>query len=133
MGVSISLGKRVLAEFIGTLLLLCIVIGSGIMAERLAGCNIAIALLGNTFATVFGIYVPIEIFGLISGAMLGAWLAHAMFDVPIVQYSTKVRSAWGQWIAEVVATGGLLYWCSLLVYSINLICKPRCRIRSHVD
>jgi glycerol uptake facilitator-like aquaporin len=140
MGVSISLGKRVLAEFIGTLLLLCIVIGSGIMAERLAGGNIAIALLGNTFATVFGLYVLIEIFGPISGAhfnpavsavmawrsemtlkvlgayviaqlsgaMLGAWLAHAMFDMPIVQFSTKVRSGWGQWIAEVVATGGLL-------------------------
>jgi glycerol uptake facilitator-like aquaporin len=40
--------------------------------------------------------------------MLGAWLAHAMFDATIFQFSTKVRSGMGQWIAEVVATAGLL-------------------------
>jgi glycerol uptake facilitator-like aquaporin len=140
MGVPISLGKRALAECLGTLLLLCIVIGSGIMAERLSNGNIAIALLGNTFATVFGLYVLIEVFGPTSGAhfnpavsavmayrgditvktlgiyvfaqligaLLGAWLAHAMFEVPIVQFSTKVRDGTGQWIAEIVATAGLL-------------------------
>jgi glycerol uptake facilitator-like aquaporin len=42
------------------------------------------------------------------GAMLGAWLAHAMFDMPILQFSTHVRSGTGQWIAEAVATAGLL-------------------------
>lgn len=42
------------------------------------------------------------------GALLGAWLAHAMFDLPIVELSTKVRTGTGQWIAEVVATAGLL-------------------------
>jgi glycerol uptake facilitator-like aquaporin len=42
------------------------------------------------------------------GAMLGAWLAHAMFDLPIWQFSTHVRSGTGQWIAEAVATAGLL-------------------------
>ena len=42
------------------------------------------------------------------GAMLGAWLAHAMFDMTIVQFSAKVRSGPGQWIAEAVATFGLL-------------------------
>jgi glycerol uptake facilitator-like aquaporin len=42
------------------------------------------------------------------GAMLGAWLAHAMFDLSILQWSTKVRSGTGQWIAEAVATAGLL-------------------------
>ena len=40
--------------------------------------------------------------------MLGAWLAHAMFDTSIFQFSTKVRSGTGQWIAEAVATAGLL-------------------------
>ena len=42
------------------------------------------------------------------GAMLGAWLAHAMFELPIVQFSSKVRGGSGQWIAEAVATAGLL-------------------------
>jgi glycerol uptake facilitator-like aquaporin len=140
MGVSVSLGRRAFAECVGTLLLLCIVIGSGIMAERLSAGNTAIALLGNTFATVFGLYVLIEVMGPTSGAhfnpavsavmayrgeitlkvfsiyviaqlmgaMLGAWLAHAMFEMPIVQFSTKIRSGTGQWIAEAVATAGLL-------------------------
>jgi glycerol uptake facilitator-like aquaporin len=42
------------------------------------------------------------------GCIAGAWLAHAMFDLPILQTSTHVRSGFGQWIAEVVATGGLV-------------------------
>ena len=132
--------QRFVAEGVGTLLLLAVVIGSGIMAERLAGGNVAIALLANTAATVGGLYVLIEVFGPISGAhfnpavsivmtwrgamprsrllpyigaqlfgaMLGAWLAHAMFGVDLIQFSTKVRSGSSQWIAEGVATFGLI-------------------------
>jgi glycerol uptake facilitator-like aquaporin len=132
--------RRTLAEALGTLLLLAIVIGSGIMGERLAGGNTAIALLANTLATVGGLVVLIEVLGPVSGAhfnpavsavmafrgelprgllapyviaqllgaMLGAWLAHAMFEIQIVQFSTHVRSGGGQWIAEVVATAGLV-------------------------
>ena len=132
--------SRLMAECLGTLLLLCIVVGSGIMAERLAGGNVAIALLANAAATVAGLYVLIEVFGPISGAhmnplvslamvwrgelersacvpyvlaqllgaALGAWLAHGMFDLPILQFSSKIRSGNGQWIAEAVATAGLL-------------------------
>lgn len=44
----------------------------------------------------------------LAGAVLGAWLAHAMFDLPIMQWSTKARGGAGQWIAEAVATAGLL-------------------------
>jgi glycerol uptake facilitator-like aquaporin len=51
-----------------------------------------------------GMYIVAQL----SGAMLGAWLAHAMFDMTILQFSSKVRSGWGQLIAEVVATGGLI-------------------------
>ena len=134
------LTRNTFGEALGTALLLAVVIGSGIMAERLSGGNVAIALLANTLATVGGLYVLIEVFGPISGAhfnpavslvmatrgelawsllapyvlaqlvgaMLGAWLAHAMFDVTILQFSTKVRSSTGQWIAEAVATFGLL-------------------------
>ncbi|MBB6583768.1 aquaporin [Ralstonia solanacearum] len=135
-----DLRTRLLAEALGTALLLAVVIGSGIMAERLAGGNAAVALLANTAATVGGLYILIEVFGPVSGAhfnpavsmamavrgalpgralipyivvqlagaVLGAWLAHAMFDMPLLQFSTKVRSGSGQWVAEAVATAGLL-------------------------
>jgi glycerol uptake facilitator-like aquaporin len=135
-----SLSRKLFAETLGTALLLAIVIGSGVMAERLAGGNVAVALLANTLATVLGLYLLIEILGPLSGAhfnpavsavmalrgdlprsfllpytaaqlagaVFGAWLAHAMFEMPIVQFSTHVRSGTGQWIAEVVATAGLL-------------------------
>jgi glycerol uptake facilitator-like aquaporin len=63
-----SLGRRLTAEALGTALLLAVVIGSGIMGERLAGGNAAIALLGNTVATGAGLVVLISIFGPISGA-----------------------------------------------------------------
>lgn len=132
--------QKLLAEALGTALLLAVVIGSGIMAERLSDGNVAVALLANTLATVGGLYILIEVFGPISGAhfnpavslvmaargelpkgllapyvmmqllgaMLGAWLAHAMFDMSILQFSTKLRTGTGQWIAEGVATFGLL-------------------------
>ena len=139
-----TLARKALAEFIGTAGLLCAVIGSGIMAQRLAGGNDAIALLANTLATVWALYVLIEVFGPISGAhfnpvvtlvlaarapaaatdrylqpavfitmqllgaMAGAWLAHAMFDLDLLQTSAHLRSGTGQFLAEAVATGGLV-------------------------
>ena len=134
------LARKLIAESLGSALLLAVVIGSGIMAERLSGGNPAIALLANTLATVGGLYVLIEVFGPVSGAhfnpavsavmawrgelpkpallpyiaaqllgaMLGAWLAHAMFELPLLQFSTHLRSGSGQWLAEAVATAGLL-------------------------
>jgi glycerol uptake facilitator-like aquaporin len=63
-----SVSRRIAAETLGTALLLAVVIGSGIMGERLAGGNVAIALLGNTLATGAGLTVLISIFGPISGA-----------------------------------------------------------------
>ena len=132
--------QRLLGEALGTALLLAVVIGSGIMGEQLAGGNVAVALLANTLATVFGLWVLIELFGPLSGAhfnpavsavmawrgelsrsqllpyvlaqllgaMLGAWLAHTMFDLPVLQWSAKLRTGTGQWVAEAVATAGLL-------------------------
>ncbi len=133
--------RKCLSELLGTAALLCAVIGSGIMAEQLSGGNAAIALLANTLATVFALYVLIETLGPLSGAhfnpvvsmvlvirkelpfelffayvmcqlmgaALGAWLAHAMFDLDIFQWSSKVRTGPSQWLAEVVATGGLIF------------------------
>ena len=135
-----NLRRQLAAELLGTALLLAVVIGSGVMAERLAGGNAAIALLANTLATVGGLYVLIEVFGPISGAhfnpvvsavmalrgdlpksalppyitaqllgaLLGAGLAHAMFELPILQLSARLRAGPGQWLAEAVATAGLL-------------------------
>ena len=132
--------KRLLSEFLATGLLLTTVVGSGIMAERLAGGNDAIALIANTLATIGGLYVLIEIFGPISGAHMnpavsaamaargglpwkmlfgyvvaqlagaacGAWLANAMFELPILEFSAKHRAGTGQWLGEIVATAGLL-------------------------
>ena len=139
-----GLARALLAEFVGTAGLLCAVIGSGIMGERLAGGNVAIALLANTLATVFALFVLIETLAPVSGAhfnpvvtlvlaargaftppqrgaavaafiaaqlvgaMAGAWLAHLMFDLPVLQLSAKLRSGPGQWLAEAVATAGLI-------------------------
>jgi glycerol uptake facilitator-like aquaporin len=63
-----SLSRRVVAEGLGTAFLLATVVGSGIMAERLAGGNVALALLANTLATGAGLLALILTFGGISGA-----------------------------------------------------------------
>ena len=154
MNGSIDLRKALFAEFIGTAALLCAVIGSGIMAERLSGGNNGVALLANTLATVFALYVLIETLGpasgahfnpvvtlvvwskgtlahvqpaqvailfvvfQLTGAVAGAWLAHLMFGEPILQFSSKLRggfdatgqfTGWGQWVAEGIATAGLIF------------------------
>jgi glycerol uptake facilitator-like aquaporin len=130
----------VIAEAIGTALLLASVVGSGIMAERLSGGNTGLALLANAIATGGALFALIVMFAPISGAhfnpvvtlaltvrgasgrsrllpflavqfagaVLGVWLAHLMFDLPILQVSTKLRSGLGQWVAEAVATFGLV-------------------------
>ena len=66
--ISADSARRLVAEFVGTMLLLATVIGSGIMAERLADGNLAIALLGNTIPTGAILYVLITVFGPVSGA-----------------------------------------------------------------
>ena len=63
-----TLARRLAAEALGTALLLSVVVGSGIMGDRLAGGNVAIALLGNTLATGAALMVLITIFGPVSGA-----------------------------------------------------------------
>jgi glycerol uptake facilitator-like aquaporin len=136
----LRLMRATLSEFLGTLLLLATVVGSGIMAESLSGGNVAIALLANAIATGAMLFVLISIFGPLSGAhfnpvvtfamafsgrlpksniapfvlaqiagaIAGVWLAHAMFDLPLLQVSEKIRWGTGQWVAEATATFGLL-------------------------
>jgi glycerol uptake facilitator-like aquaporin len=132
--------RRVFCEALGTAFLLAAVVGSGIMAQKLAGGNVALALLGNTLPTGAILVVLILIFGPLSGAhfnpavsiafalrrelpwpeaaayiwaqiagaMIGVWTAHLMFELPLWQFSATVRTGPGQWLAEAVATFGLL-------------------------
>ncbi|MGI9200333.1 MAG: aquaporin [Woeseiaceae bacterium] len=136
----ISLSRKLGAEALGTALLLATVVGSGIMAENLAGGNTAIALLGNTIPTGAILVVLILVFAPISGAhfnpavtlafllrkeisastaacyvliqvaaaIIGVWIAHAMFDMSVLQASAKARTGGGQWFSEGVATFGLV-------------------------
>jgi glycerol uptake facilitator-like aquaporin len=134
------LRRRLAGEGLGSLLLAATVVGSGIMAERLSGGNLAIALLANTAATVAMLAVLIALLGPISGAHFnpavslveairgrlawrdaalysltqvasccaGALIAHLMFELPLWQLSVHVRTGAAQWLAEFVATFGLL-------------------------
>src|SRR5271170_4582478 len=134
------LPRRLLAEGLGSLLLAATVVGSGVMAERLAQGNAAVALLANTGATVAVLATLIALLGPVSGAHFnpavsateavrgrlpawvalgycaiqvlgccaGALLAHAMFQLPLIQASTHIRAGASQWLSEAVATCGLL-------------------------
>jgi len=127
-------------EFVATGFLLIAVVGSGIMAERLCGGNVGLALLANAVATGGALVALILAFGpqsgahmnpvvtlaavladgfawrlalayvvaQLAGAAIGVALAHVMFEVPVWQVSHHVRSGAGQFVAEMVATFGLL-------------------------
>ncbi|MBS0321292.1 MAG: aquaporin family protein [Proteobacteria bacterium] len=115
-----------------------VVVGSGIMGERLGAGNAALALLANSIATGLGLFALIVGFApycgtefnplvscvmrplhalatvatvgvQVAGAVSGVWLAHAMFDLPILQHSMHGRGGAGRWIGEGVATFGLLF------------------------
>jgi glycerol uptake facilitator-like aquaporin len=135
-----SLAKRAFSEGLGTAFLLAAVVGSGIMAAKLAGGNGALALLCNTLPTGAILVVLILTFGPLSGAhfnpavslafalrrelswstaalymalqvlggIAGVWAAHLMFELPLWQFSITVRTGPGQWLAEAVATFGLV-------------------------
>jgi glycerol uptake facilitator-like aquaporin len=134
-----ALPQRAFCEWLGTALLLAAVVGSGIMAQKLA-CDAALALLCNTLATGAILAVLILVFGPLSGAhfnpavsvgfalrsklpwseaaiyiaaqllggLVGVWLAHLMFELPVWQFSITERTGAGQWLAEAVATFGLV-------------------------
>jgi glycerol uptake facilitator-like aquaporin len=133
------IAQKLVAEGLGTALLVCAVVGSGIMADRLTA-DTAVALLANTAATVAALFMLITILGPISGAQFnpvvtlvftlrgelsrglalaytaaqvlggiaGTWIAHAMFELPILQLSQTIRTGPAQWLAEGVASFALL-------------------------
>lgn len=148
---TVALGRRLLAELVGTALLVSVVVGSGIAAQKLSPNDVGLQLLENSTTTAFGLAVLILLFGPVSGAhfnpvisaldwvlgrraasglsgrevvaytltqivgaVLGAVLANAMFDLAIFQISEKVRGSSGLWIGEIVATAGL----SALIFTL---------------
>ena len=147
--------KKLLAEYLGTTLLVAIVVGSGIMATDLT-MDVGLQLLINTIATVFGLAVLILILAPISGAhfnpvvtlvdliqgkssvlqfiqyafaqvlgaISGALLANAMFDHSIIESATKVRTGSNLYLAELVATAGLILVINLLVIQKNPTAIP---------
>lgn len=138
---AIRTSQKLLAEFIGSLFLAGVVVGSGILAVELSAGNDAIALLGNTAATGAILWVLVAVLGPISGAhfnpavtlafflrrdisaglsfiyvllqilgcIVGAWLAHAMFELPVLQIATTDRSGFAKILAEAVATFALVF------------------------
>lgn len=145
MAAATALGPRLLAEAMGTLALLAVVVGSGIMGVRLGAGNDAVALLANAGATAAALYVLISVLGPLSGAhfnplvslvscwrgelsrrdclayipvqvvaaLAGVLLAHGMFELPLLQAGSKLRSGPAQWLSELVATAGLVLTIAL--------------------
>ncbi|MTH95293.1 MIP/aquaporin family protein [Roseibium sp. RKSG952] len=134
-----DVSRRLVAEALGTAMLVGTVVGSGIMADNLTD-DVAVALLGNTIPTGAILVVLITMLGPISGAhfnpavtfafllkrqiavpmalaymavqvaggIFGTFVAHVMFELPVLQASTTARTGTGQWVAEIVATFGLV-------------------------
>jgi glycerol uptake facilitator-like aquaporin len=102
------LSRALLAEALGTALLLAVVIGSGIMAERLSGGNTGVALLANTLATVFGLWVLIELLGPVSGAHFNPAVSMVMAlrrELPLPRLGAYIAAqllgaALGAWLAH---------------------------------
>jgi glycerol uptake facilitator-like aquaporin len=155
------LSRRLFAEWLGTGLLVATVVGSGIMAERLAGGNEALALLCNTIPTAAILVVIITIFAPLSGAhfnpavsivfairrdlaatdlapyvaaqcagaILGAVIAHLMFDLAPLEIGDHGRNGPSQWLSEVVATfalvtailGGVRYAPTAVPWLVGLV------------
>ncbi|SCB56278.1 Glycerol uptake facilitator (Major Intrinsic Protein Family) [Rhizobium aethiopicum] len=136
---SYDLTRRLVAEALGTAMLVATVVGSGIMAASLTE-DVGLALLGNTLATGAILVVLITVLGPISGAhfnpavslifamsgslrrrdlgfyvlaqvaggVAGTICAHLMFNLPVLELSSKVRTGGAQWFSEGIATFGLV-------------------------
>jgi len=132
----VTRARAAAAEVVGTAFLLATVVGSGIMGERLAGGNVAIALLANSTATgavlvaliltlgaamnplvtlsaaargrIAWSEAPALIAAQVVGAIVGVAAANLMFELPVVSISQHVRAGGAQLLSEAIATFGLL-------------------------
>lgn len=119
---SFDLPRKLVAEALGSALLLTVVVGSGIMGERLAGGNTAIALLGNSLATGTALVVLIWVFGPISGAHMNP----VVTLVAVLRGDLSRRSAPAFMIAQ--GLGAVLgVWCAHLMFG-----EPLLQLSSHV-
>ncbi|CAN5703445.1 MIP/aquaporin family protein [soil metagenome] len=156
MSASRTMGARALAEGLGTGLLVAVVVGSGIAAERLSPDDVGLQLLENSTATVLALAALILAFGPVSGAhlnpavtlaelvtgkldrravapylgaqvvggCLGAVVANLMYELPMVELATNDRLTGATFLAEVVATFGLLTIIFGVVRSGRLTAVP---------
>lgn len=138
--------KKAVAEFTGTALLVCVVVGSGIMGTNLSNDD-AVALVVNTLSTIFALALLILVLGpvsgahfnpvvtlvqflsksisaasslayllaQVSGAIVGALVANAMFDLTLIQISSNLRVTPGTLIGELIATAGLVALIQILI------------------
>lgn len=138
--------KKAVAEFTGTALLVCVVVGSGIMGTNLSNDN-AVALVVNTLSTILALALLILVLGpvsgahfnpvvtlvqflsksisastslaylvaQVSGAIIGALVANAMFDLTLIQISSNMRVTPGTLIGELIATAGLVALIQILI------------------
>ena len=141
-----SLLKKPVVEFFGTALLVCVVVGSGIMGTNLSSDD-AVALIVNAISTIFALALLILVLGPVSGAhfnpvvtfvrflskdlnlasaaaysaaqvagaIVGAIVANAMFDLSVFQISSHLRVSTGTLIGEVIATAGLVALIQILI------------------
>ena len=141
-----SLLKKSVVEFFGTALLVCVVVGSGIMGTNLSSDD-AVALIVNAISTIFALALLILVLGPVSGAhfnpvvtfvrflskdlnlasaaaysaaqvagaIVGALVANAMFDLSVFQFSSHLRVSTGTLIGEVIATAGLVALIQILI------------------
>jgi glycerol uptake facilitator-like aquaporin len=144
-GLGSQAARVLVAEFAGSAMLVCVVVGSGIAAQRLSPDDVGLQLLENSIATALGLGVLILAFGPVSGAhfnpavsiadwlvgrrtgtglsarslcvyvvvqllgaVAGAALANVMFDLPPLAMATRDRASGGHFVAEAVATAGLI-------------------------
>ena len=161
MSIPEPLARRLAAEGLGTGMLVATIVGSGIMAERLAGGNEALALLCNTIPTAAILVVIVAIFAPLSGAhfnpavsivfairrdlsagdlapyiaaqcagaILGAVVAHLMFDLAPLAIGDNGRNGPSQWLSEVMATfalvtailGGIRYAPAAVPWLVGLV------------
>jgi glycerol uptake facilitator-like aquaporin len=136
----VPLRLRLAAEALGTALLVAIVVGSGIMGERMAGGNAAIALLANSAATGCGLFVLILVFAPVSGAhfnplvslvfaLLGALPARIAAAYAVVQLTGALAGvAWAHamfelapWVVSAHARTGLAQWLAEASATFGLV------------
>jgi len=149
----VNLWRRLGAEYLGSLFLAALVIGSGIAAQRLSPGDTGLQLFENASATAAGLFAIILMFGPVSGGhfnpvvsmvdaafgglnwrdaaayipaqvagcVSGAVVANAMFSLKVLELSTKHRASGAHFLAEVVATAGLL----LVIFALARSGRPR--------